>query len=385
MASIGKVREKKCCGCGACFQICPKGAITMIENSRGFLVPKIDEDKCISCGLCLSVCPEINNLNFNKVLSAHAAISKDKDNLNISTSGGIFFHICRHILNNGGIVYGCAWNSKLSVEHIRVDNLEDLKKLHQSKYIQSNNNNTYLNVKNDLNAKKTVVYSGTACQIAGLKLFLKNDYDNLFTVEVICHGVPSPGLFRKYIQWLEKKYNKKIIKYSFRNKEKHKTGEHYMFSIIFEDHSKKFFYVNEDPYYSSFLSDKILRKCCYSCKYKSKDRISDFTLGDFWGIERYLKKFPARNGVSAVMINSDKAEKLFDQIKCDLVSQKVDIEYVFKGNKSLENSASVNNLVEYDLSDEELFNKLKPKFSFYNKLKNIMPGSLKYILKRLKK
>ena len=385
MANIGKVEEENCCGCGACFQICPKGAITMVENNRGFLVPKIDEKKCISCGLCLSVCPEINKSDFNKVLSAYAAISKDKDNLNASTSGGIFFHICKYVLSNNGIVYGCAWNNKINVEHVRIDTLEDLKRLYQSKYIQSNNTNSYLKVKSDLNAKKLVIYSGTACQIAGLRLFLKKDYDNLFTVEVICHGVPSPGLFREYIYWLEKKFKKKIIKYAFRNKEKHKSGEHYMLSITFEDFSKKFIYANEDPYYSSFLNDKTLRKCCYSCKYKLKNRISDFTLGDFWGAEKYLKKFPAQNGVSAIMINSTKAEKLFNQIKNDLIFQKVDIDYVFKGNKSLENSASANNLFDYDLNDIRLFDKLKQKFSVYNKLKNIIPDKLKYTLKRLKK
>lgn len=384
MNNVSLKNESNCVGCGACSQICPKNCIEMKKNEHGFLVPIVDKKKCIECGACINSCPMARKLNLNKCLYGYAAISKSKKILNRSTSGGVFSEICDWIINRNGIVYGASWDNNLNVNHIRISKIEDVEKLNQSKYIQSNINDTYKLTKQDLDNDILVLFSGTACQIAGLKSFLKKDYENLYTVEVVCHGTPSQGLFDKYILWLEKKYNKKIIKFSFRNKEKHKTGEHFMFNILFEDKTQKYLYANEDPYYFSFLSSKILRKSCYNCKFKDTKRISDFTLGDFWGIEKYLKTFPARNGVSAVLVNSEKAMILYEQIKENLISEQVDVNFIFNGNKSLIRSADLKNFVEYDVNNQFIFDNLKPKFNLKNKLKNCIPDNVKYVLKRVK-
>lgn len=216
-----------------------------------------------------------------------------------------------------------------------------------------------------------------------MRVFLGKEYENLYTVEIACHGVPSQGLYKKYRLWLENNKGKKIKQFSFRNKEKHKTGEHYMFSVLWEDNVKEFFFSNEDPYYDSFLNEKILRKTCYECKFKNKDRISDITLADFWGIERKYKKFPAQNGVSAVLINSSKGMKIFSEIGKELSIQEVEIEDIYIGNKSLIKSAKISNMMDYSITDIEM-DDIKPKFSIKKKIKNIVPNKMKYYLKRLK-
>ena len=384
MNNVYLKNEKSCVGCSACSQICPQKCIEMKENEHGFLLPNVNLEKCIECGVCLKLCPLENRMKFNNIIQGYAAISKNKDTILKSTSGGVFTEICKYIINNNGVVYGATWNNRLKVEHIRINKIQDIEKLNQSKYIQSSIDNSYKLVKKDLENNVIVLFSGTGCQIAGLKSFLNKDFNNLYTIEIVCHGVPSQGLFDKYILWLEQKFNKKIIKFSFRNKEKHRSGEHYMFRVDFEDKTCKYLYANEDPYYSSFLLCKTLRMSCYDCKFKGKKRISDFTLGDFWGIEKWSKKFPATNGVSAILINSDKGLDIYEQIKEKLNTEKVNIKYIFDGNKSLSEFADIKKHIEYNINDNFLFDKLKPKFNIINKLKNIIPSRIKYIIKRIK-
>lgn len=384
MNNIENKDEKTCIGCECCVQICPQKCISMEKNSRGFYVPKVDKEKCINCGLCKKKCPYENDVKKSNIQKSYAAISNDINLIKTSTSGGIFLQFGKEIISEKGIVFGCAWNSENQANHIQVDNEKDLIKLSQSKYVQSNLENTFIDAQKYLNDGRKVLYSGTACQLAGLISFLGKEYDNLYTVEVACHGVPSPGLFENYLKWFEKKENKKIKQFSFRNKAKHKTGEHYMFCVEYTDGSKKYYYANEDPYYASFLNAKILRKTCYECKYKGKNRISDITLCDYWGIDREHKKFPAQNGVSAVMINSIKGEKLFNKVKNNLTYIETTFESISKHNKSLINSASTEKMIEYDINDENLFNELKPNITLKGKLKNMIPGQLKYYLKRIR-
>lgn len=383
MKNVNDKSEKKCVGCGACMQSCPKKCITMIENNRGFLTPKVDEEECIQCGLCLKKCPIEVDIQLNKPEKGYAAISNDEKAIKQSTSGGVFYVLAKYILKNEWSVYGAVWSEDGLVQHIKANEIDDLDKMRQSKYIQSNINNTYQEAKDDLKDGKIVLFSGTACQIAGLRVFLGKEYENLYTVEIACHGVPSQGLYKKYRLWLENNKGKKIKQFSFRNKEKHKTGEHYMFSVLWEDNVKEFFFSNEDPYYDSFLNEKILRKTCYECKFKNKDRISDITLADFWGIERKYKKFPAQNGVSAVLINSSKGMKIFSEIGKELSIQEVEIEDIYIGNKSLIKSAKISNMMDYSITDIEM-DDIKPKFSIKKKIKNIVPNKMKYYLKRLK-
>ena len=383
MENVSSKTEKNCSGCGACSSICPKKCIKMVENDRGFLMPKVDTSKCINCGICLKKCPFFTKLLPHKVKIAYAATTRNVDALKKSTSGGMFYELAKSTLSNDGIVYGCAWNSNLLVEHMRISDINNLDKIMQSKYIQSNTKKTYIQAKKDLDDNKEVLYSGTACQIAGLLSFLNKKYDKLYTIEVACHGVPAPGLFTKYKKWLEKKNKSRIIAFRFRDKEKHKTGEHFMFHVKYENKKSIYYYANFDPYYSSFLSGKILRKSCYKCMYKGIDRIADFTLADYWGIEKKYKKFPAQNGVSAILINSEKANKKFELIKSNLIYEETSIANVYKYNNSLIESCKTNP-DNYNINDDDLIETLVPKKTINKILKNIIPDKLKYFIKRIR-
>lgn len=284
--SLENISEESCNGCGACYQKCPKQCIRMVENDRGFLIPQIG-DGCVSCGLCVAVCPEKkNSYSQNEVIEVWAAADIKKENLKESTSGGVFALLAGQILSQNGVVFGCTWNEDLHIKHIKVTQKDDLLSIQKSKYIQSNTADTFKEVQDLLKNKVPVLYSGTGCQIAGLKSYLGKDFDSLYTVEVACHGVPAPGLFIRYIDWLEKKYNTKIVNYTFRNKVKHKKGEHYTFA--FEDMTgRKFYkYSNEDPFYAAFLKGKTLRDTCYHCKYKGAGHTGDILLCDFWELKK---------------------------------------------------------------------------------------------------
>lgn len=382
--SILGITEKNCCGCGACYQSCPKKCITMKENDRGFLVPVVDEDKCVNCGKCISVCTEISTPNFYPVKKAFAAVAKSMSTVKTSTSGGVFGVLAEEVLVNKGVVYGCSWNNKLTAKHNRIDSINDLHLIQQSKYVQSNTDNTFVSVKKDLTDDKTVLYAGTACQISGLRKYLGKEYENLITLEVACHGVPSPGLFRKYIEYIECTSGKEVKDFRFRNKEKHRKGEHYKFCVTFSDGSLKYNLSNEDVYYGSFLSGKTLRETCYSCKYKKQDRVADFMLSDYWGIEKEHKDFPAENGASAIFVCSDKAEKLLSNVKDKLIFQESSVEKVISHNHSLVESAKIEEDKKFkSINDDKLFESLKPPFSIKRKIKNMVPERLKYFLKKL--
>ncbi len=391
MKSVEDVVENQCCGCGACSQICPKKCIVMKENERGFLVPNVDKSACISCGLCKKVCPECKeNVKLNKVIKAYAAITNNLKTQKNSTSGGAFYVLAKNIIDNNGVVFGAAWKSTDSVSHIAIKNEKDLIKLQQSKYVQSNIENTFLETKNLLMNNIKVLYSGTACQIGALKSFLQKDYENLITVEVACHGVPSPGLFRKYIQWRETKFKHKIIGFQFRNRDKHPGGEHFKSKVIFDNGKAKYFSIQNDPYYNAFLNGVTLRETCYSCKYKNEDRIADITLSDFWGIEKEFKEFPAYYGCSAIMINTPKADELWEKVKEDFIYTKCDKEKVYNHNKSMIVSSKRNKNKKFEklnVDSEILFNQIRCEIKGKDKIKNLIklliPYKILYKLRRL--
>lgn len=226
-----------------------------------------------------------------------------------SRSGGFFFSLAEYIIKNGGIVYGVALENNTTAKHIRVDSVEMLSKIQGSKYIQSSVGDCYRNAKIDLNSGKIVLFSGTACQIAGLKFFLNKEYSNLVTVDIICHGVPSPMVWRDYLKCVEKRRNKKIVKVDFRNKYKFGWAAHKE-TIYFDDG------LSEDSglFTGLFYSHNILRPCCYSCPYKSLDRVSDFSIGDAWGINAANPEFNDDNGVSLVLVNDHSAEAILEEL-----------------------------------------------------------------------
>lgn len=305
-----------CTGCHACYNICPKKCIVMQSDKHGFKYPIINNDICINCGLCKSVCPIENKYIGNKRGAAFACINKNDVIRLDSSSGGIFSLLANEILDRGGVVVGAAFTDKFSVEHVIVDSKYGLEKLRGSKYIQSNIGDIYKIVKNYLENDKYVLFSGTPCQISGIKCYLGKSYDKIIYQDFICHGVPSPLVWRKYIESVEREYNKiipKTIPISFRNK--CNGWENFSLKIVFSDKTELIEQFNNNLYMKAFLGNLCLRPSCYNCHSKSLERESDITLADFWGIDKISSKMNDNKGTSLVLVNSDKGKELFFKIK----------------------------------------------------------------------
>lgn len=210
--------KQNCCGCSACYNICPTNCIQMIEDAEGFIYPKIDEKSCIDCKLCKIVCPVLNGKEQTKMPVFYGSKNKDNEIRLKSSSGGIFFSIAEYVISNGGMVFGAAFDNNMALEHIEVENVEGIYKLMGSKYLQSNIKNTYVRAEQYLKDNKIVLFTGTPCQISGLKTFLQKDYENLYLVDVVCHGVPSPKVFREYMKELNAINKSKIKDIHFRDK-----------------------------------------------------------------------------------------------------------------------------------------------------------------------
>lgn len=381
------VLHNDCTGCRMCEQICPKSAIGMIENNEGFLEPQIDKSKCINCGLCLKKCPQYNNNLGNTPIKCYAGKNKNIEQLKIGSSGSIFKIIADYVIDNSGAVYGAAFNENLDLNTIRVVNKNDLIKLTGSKYIQCNTNKTFKTVKDDLQSEKFVLYTGTPCQIAGLKSYLNVEYDKLITIDLVCHGVPSHKLFNEYIKYLEKKYNSKVINYNFRCKEKNGWGLNS--KVILKNGEVKYINSNLDCYYKSFLDAKTYREVCYNCKYANINRVGDITLADYWGIQKVHPNFDPDLGASAIMINTKKGEYVFKNIKNKVEFIETDIQKIALQNKNLikpSDRPQVRDFVYNDLCKKDFKIYIKENLKFNKKLKdivkNIIPVRIKKIIKK---
>lgn len=387
--TIERLEKEQCCGCRSCEQICPKSCISMFADDEGFLVPQINKELCINCGLCVNHCPMLSDEKKEVMPHVYAAKNKNKEVLLDSTSGGIFDALARIILEKNGTVFGCAWSESLVAEHIEISNVNDLEKLHGSKYVQSDTKNTYTRVKNLLLQNQYVLYSGTSCQIAGLKSFLNEDFEKLFTIDIICHGVPSPILFKKYKKWLSIKMGSPIIFYDFRSKEKNAWGLTYKAKTKTKTKTK-YLTAYLDPYYAAFLKGETYRECCYKCKYSNKNKPSDITLGDFWGIENQHPEFFDDKGVSIAIVNTNKGHIVFDSIKENI--NYINSEY---DRASFNNMNLIKATVRPDIRDDiyvnikgisenELFEeKLKVDIKLYKKIKYIIPYKIKKFLKKI--
>ena len=327
-----------CCGCRACEQICPKHAISMSYDEEGFIMPTIDTNLCIECTLCENVCPinkpEKTESTVNRIL---AAINKDTEVLKQSSSGGIFSVIAEYILSNKGIVYGAAFNDQLVLSHIGVETLSDLPKLRGSKYLQSDNNNIYTQIKSELKKGRLVYYTGTGCQVAGLKLFLQKEYKNLITSDLICHGTPSQKMFNAFIHSFEKKHNSKIVKYDFRDKKV--GGWSCSQTAIGISQSQKRHYYSCDKTFNAdmdaFMTGSINRESCYYCPFASKQRSGDITLADYWGIKKFHPDMDSHMGASVIMINTQTGENIISQIKNKILLKDTNIDWVAELNHNL--------------------------------------------------
>ena len=318
--------KKECCGCTACFHICPINCIVMKEDEEGFLYPNIDKAKCIHCNKCKEVCPNRNIENRNTRTQTFVGYYKDDEVRKQSSSGGIFSAIAEWILQQKGVVFGAAFDENFEVHHIAVETKEELIKLRGSKYVQSRLENTFLEAKEYLEKKRKVLFTGTACQIAGLKNYLSAEYENLYTVDVLCHGAPSPKIWRMYLDDKKEQYQASINKVEFRNKDD--GWKNFFISIAFSNMKRFYTHYYKDKYMRMFLDNLDLRPSCYSCVFKEIPRISDVTIGDSWGVENYMPDMDDDKGTSVILVHSSNGEKIFREIRKKLIVREVGLDEV---------------------------------------------------------
>lgn len=318
--SIGK---DSCTGCATCQNICPNNCISMVMDKEGFLFPKVDEEKCTKCNECKRRCPAITRDNLSEIdivkeYPTFVGYSKDQNVIDNCTSGGAFYELSRFIIqNNQGIVYGAAYDKKFHVRHERIDSMEQYHRISGSKYVQSEIGMIFRRVKEDLVSGKMVLFSGCGCQIVALKSYLGKEFENLLTVAIVCHGVPSPGVWDSYISKF-----RNVLKINFRDKSK-EDWCNYSFSITTGD--KEYTWKEDNnPYTYSFIKDIIIRKSCFECKFKSYRCDADVMIGDAWGIQNYCRKSFNPKGTSLIIIYTEKGRsiisRIYDRMKLECVS-----------------------------------------------------------------
>lgn len=328
----------------------------MSEDEYGFMLPIVDISKCVNCGLCEKICP-MNIITPPNTPMAVFASSWNSQDITKSASGGVFAALASYIIHKKGIVFGCALEN-IKGKHTPIIksacNLKDLQSLLGSKYIQADTLNTYSEVKELLKKNIQVLYSGTPCQIAGLKHFLRRNYDNLITVDLICHGTPNAKMFQSYISYLENKKQRAVKDFIFRDKSKGWGNFYYRYSFLNKRKKLKIIVkkYTSSVYYRLFLSSAIYRDSCYYCPYATLKRISDITIGDFWGIEKEYPEldiskggnFNFKKGISCVSINTKKGSFVWNEIQSIITSIPVDINKVIKYNHQLEYPSPLNPL-----------------------------------------
>lgn len=341
---------EKCTGCTGCYAKCPVGAIEMIQNEKGFYVAYIHEDKCIHCNLCKKICPQnMGSTKKNDPLATYACWGRDEQTREESTSGGLFTVLSNLILEKNGVIFGAHFDLNFKVIHGYIEKREDLSKMRGSKYVQSYVGSSFKGAKSFLEKDRWVLFSGTACQIAGLKAYLGKEYPTLLTIDVLCHGVPSPKVFKDYKDCMSKNQDS-IENIRFRYKKPSWT----VFSMRI-DYKNKNMYCKDtftDPYIVGFLQDFTTNEVCSQCQYVGTKRVSDITLADFWGYISEKKKYRNNEkGISLCLVNTEKGKAIFKEIKNSIIYVEKSLEEAKNGNRCLAKSFSKN--PSYDLFWEE--------------------------------
>lgn len=305
-------QKSQCCGCMACVDRCFQKAISIFKDKEGFEYPKINEKLCIDCKACQSVCPFHLPLEKKEPTHYFAIQAKDSTLRENSSSGGFFPVIASLILQEGGIVYGAGLNEKMQVKHMRITNLEKLNQITKTKYVQSQMQGIFPLVKQDLKQGKPVLFVGTPCQAEALQRFLKRKYDNLILMDLICYGVASPGIWEDYVDFLEKKHRGKMNQFYFRDKRKKDNGHTVSYQIDGQEYTQSF---TQNFFTALYSSSCILRPSCYACPFTSIKRNSDFTIGDFWGIEKVFSTFDDGMGTSLVLMRLEKENALWQKLQ----------------------------------------------------------------------
>ena len=320
-----------CTGCGACLQTCKVGAIIMKPQEDGFIYPRINVDQCMHCGQCMQSCHVLDNDMFNSLMSCYAVQSKKKNVISNSSSGGVFYTFAENILKCNGVIYGCVFDEHYNAVIERAESFEQIQPMHGSKYVWSDSSVSYPETKRDLEAGRQVLYTGLPCQTAGLRKYLRKSYDNLYIVDVLCGGAPSPFAFQRYLETLTDETGKKNLKFQFRDKEGKGSGVNCTYFINGVKHNENWL---ENSFYYAFSSKSRItwRRSCYGCNYKSIRRVSDITIGDYWGIENYHSSFIPQDGVSVVLINTAQGARLFQYVKGEILFEESNVFHVIERN-----------------------------------------------------
>ncbi len=320
--TIALATKDYCTGCGACMKICPKGAITFVPDEEGFPGPQIDNDVCVKCGLCEKTCPALNFPKTNTIQAAYAAQIKDQEALKDSSSGGVFTALSREIFRRGGVVYGCVWDENYNAIIRKAENEEEFKPMRGSKYVWSWAGDTFPEIKSYLDNGRIVMFTGLPCQVAGLKNYLRKDYENLYLVDFFCGGSPSPYAFHEYLKTITKKIPLDKLNFKLRDKEKLGVGVHISYETpkgrVYQSYVK-------NSYFFSYHTKVFHRKPCYHCQYRYEQRVEDITFGDYWSVKQFHNDLDIRAGVSALLINSVKGKELFDSVESDFILRETDI------------------------------------------------------------
>lgn len=360
---ISITQKQDCCGCNACAQICPKQCITMQEDNEGFLYPRVDTENCIDCHLCEKTCPVSNHGMERKPLKVYAAINKDEEVRKQSSSGGIFTALAEQVIKQGGVVFGARFDERWQVKHDYTETMEGLAAFRGSKYVQSRIGNTYQEAEQFLKVGRKVLFSGTPCQIAGLRNYLRKEYDNLLAIDFICHGVPSPMVWRRYLkEEVARQCDRKNSVLSHPIHEEDVLVE----GISFRDKTmgwKKFSFaltlsttngsgdkiqfcscspMTKNEYLRGFMSNVYLRPSCYSCAFKCLKSKSDITLGDFWNIRLYNKHLDDNQGLSLMLLNNSRGLCLANAIRSEVAFYSIP-NYDINSNFALMNSVVASN------------------------------------------
>lgn len=390
-----------CCGCNNCVEKCPKKAISLQPHNLGALQAVVDTNKCIACGKCEVVCPILGFNQFNYPIATYAGLTKVPASNN-STSGGVFYIMAKMLLEANGIVYGAAYDEDLTVQHMEVSNIDELYKLQGSKYVKSSVDGCFSCVEQHLKKGKKVLFSGTPCQIAALYKYLPKslNIDSLFTVDIICHGTPSLELFKEYIKKMEERKHAKIKTFAFRDK---RYGHRHIGSIeyykIFSK-KKQTLYSSESSYYQLFLKGITYSNGCYNCPFARHERLSDITIGDFWGIKQeypeFFKKYSLGEdeSVSAVLINTNKGQSFMNEIRRNraFICEGVEYEKIYKYNPQLNYPTKKQESIRNELSElyrkrgyegvEEYFNTHTSWNKYTMRISSYLSSYVKAIMKK---
>lgn len=374
--------KHNCCGCAACVQICPHNCISFEEDEYGFNYPLINKSNCVDCGLCEKVCPVLNKSEKRKPLKVYAAKNLNDEIRLKSSSGGIFSLLAEFVIKQGGVVFGARFDDDWEVEHACTETIEGIDSFRGSKYVQSRIGNTYVQVRDFLLKGRKVLYTGTPCQIAGLKKYLRRDYQNLLTVDIVCHGVPSPLIWRTYLREVIGVSNSQPCKdvingISFRDKSSGWKNYNVLIQgnedINEQSNSSKRIFLHESAqdnlYMQLFLHDYILRPSCFNCPAKSGTNGSDLTIADYWGISRIHSEFDDNKGTSLVLIYTNLGEQVFNSLKLQKIST------------SYDDGLCANPSIEYSATEKDGYSYFWSLFSEYkclsrNKITRLIKPSL---------